>query len=285
MAAPTRPINVRVAMDGIRLHKVKQHIRTKNRMSFELFEKYESAIRGYEGDPQSPSLRMHRNGELVVYYAPFEWVNTAAKVVLVGITPGKVQAHNALVEAQRALAEGLPTAEVLRRAKHVGAFSGNMRPKLIAMMDHIGLHRWLGLSSSAELFGAASDLLQTSSLLQFPVFRAGENYTGTSPQPLRDPVLRMQVRDYFGEVAKAMPDAVFLPLGSAASNGVEWLVQQGYIRKERVLAGLPHPSRANAERVAYFLGEKARSNLSVKTSPSKLDAARDNLVAAVSALS
>ncbi|MFM0329457.1 hypothetical protein [Paraburkholderia strydomiana] len=253
-------------------------------MNFKLFEKYESAIRGYQGDPLTSSLRMLRDGELEVCYAPFEWLNPSAKVVLVGITPGKVQANNALVEAQRALVEGLPTTEVLRRAKHVGAFSGKMRPRLIALMDHIGLHRWLGLHSTEELFGEASDLLQTSSLLQFPVFQAGENYTGASPKPVRNPLLRMQMRDHFGEMAKAMPDAVFLPLGSAASEGVGWLSEQGYLSEDRVLYGLPHPSTANAERVAYFLGEKARANLSIKTSANNLDVARDNLLNAVAAL-
>ncbi|MDN8037040.1 hypothetical protein [Burkholderia vietnamiensis] len=253
-------------------------------MNSKLFEKYESAIRGYLGDPLSPSLRMFRSGELEVYYAPFEWVNPAAKVVFVGITPGKVQANNALVEAQRALVAGLPTPEVLRRAKHAGAFSGRMRPKLIALMDHIGLHRWLGLSSTEELFGDESDLLQTSSLFQYPVFCDGENYSGTTPKPLKDPLLRMQMKEHFGEMAKSMPDAVFLPLGSAASEGVTWLTEQGYMQKERVLHGIPHPSPANAERVAYFLGEKARDKLSVKTSATSLDAAREHLLKMVAAL-
>lgn len=253
-------------------------------MSFDLFKKYESAIRSYQDDPQSPSLRMHRNGELVVYYAPFEWVNPLAKVVLVGITPGKSQAHNALVEARHALVQGVPTYEVLRRAKHAGAFSGKMRPRLISLMDHIDLHKWLGLRSSGELFGEATDLLQSASLLQFPVFRDGENYRGT-PNPLRDPLLRMQMRDHFGAMAKALPDAVFVPLGTVASKGVEWLTEQGCITRERVLLyGLPHPSKENSERVAYFLGEKARSDLSVKTNANKLDAARDSLQRAVASL-
>lgn len=252
-------------------------------MNFELFEKYKSAIRSYQGDPQSQSLLMHRDGELEVYYAPFEWVNPSAKVVFVGMTPGKVQANNALVEAQRALVDGLPASEVLRRAKHFGAFSGTIRPRLIALMDHICINRWLGLHSTEDLFGDASDLLQTTSLLQFPVFCDGENYTST-PRPPKNPLLRMHMRDHFGEMAKAMPDAVFLPLGSAASEGIEWLTGLGYLRKERVLHGLPHASKANAERVAYFLGEKARSDLSIKTSPNKLDAARENLLKAVAAL-
>lgn len=252
-------------------------------MSFELFEKYESAIRSYQGDPQSQSLRMHRDGELEVYYAPFEWVNPLAKVVLVGITPGKSQADIALTEAQRALAEGLPVSEVLRRAKHAGAFAGKARARLISLLDHIGLHQWLGLRSSEGLFGESGDLLQATSLFQFPIFRGGENFRGTR-HPERDPLLRLQMREHFGEMAKAMPDAVFIPLGGPTSKGVEWLTKEGYLKKERVFHGLPHPGKEASEHTAYFLGEKERAELSHATNPDTLDTARDHLRKAVAAL-
>lgn len=61
-------------------------------------------------------------------------------------------------------------------------------------------------------------------------------------------------------------------------------LMRGCLKRERVLYGLPHPSRENSERVAYFLGEKARSDLSVKTNADKLDAARDGLQRAVASL-
>lgn len=52
---------------------------------------------------------MHGNGDLVMYYAPFEWVNPSAKLVLVDATPPKAQADIALTEANRALVEVLPS--------------------------------------------------------------------------------------------------------------------------------------------------------------------------------
>jgi hypothetical protein len=45
-----------------------------------------------------------------------------------------------------------------------------------------------------------------------------------------------------------------------------------------VLNGLPHPSGANAERIAYFLGKKAKESLSVKTNPATLDSAKCKLI-------
>ena len=210
-------------------------------MNLELFEKYESAIRDYrgpQGDPQSASLRMHRNGDLVVYYAPFEWVNPSAKVVLVGITPWKAQADIALTEAQRARAEGLPVLEVLRRAKLAAAFAGRARLRLISLLDHVGLHQSLGLRSSEDLFGEASDLLRATSLFQFPIFNKGENFRGAR-HPESDPMLRLQMRDHFGKMGKAMPDAVFIPVGAATSKGVEWLTTEGLLKKR---TSLPWPS-------------------------------------------
>lgn len=151
-------------------------------LSNSTFKTFSAAIQHYNGDPLSPNLLMAQDGPVSVYYAPFEWVNPNAKVVLVGITPGKVQAANALAEAKRALADCFEQ-EVLRRAKATGAFSGAMRPNLVALLDAIRLHDWLGLNTCSELFGSAGESLQTTSVLQFPVFLDGENYNGT-PDPI-----------------------------------------------------------------------------------------------------
>ncbi|WP_303045736.1 hypothetical protein [Turicimonas muris] len=38
-----------------------------------------------------------------------------------------------------------------------------------------------------------------------------------------------------------------------------------------MLPQIPHPSGANAERIAYFLGKKKKEDLSAKTNPDKID--------------
>ena len=45
------------------------------------------------------------------------------------------------------------------------------------------------------------------------------------------------------------------------------MAEQGVIQRNQILAGMPHPSGANAERIAFFLGEKAEKDLSAKTNP------------------
>ncbi|MFL9981369.1 hypothetical protein [Paraburkholderia graminis] len=89
-------------------------------------------------------------------------------------------------------------------------------------------------------------------------------------------MLRLQMRNYFGNMAKAMPEAVFITVGAAASRGVEWLAKEGFISKERVLHGIAHPRKEEPDRTAYFLAEKDRADLNEKTHPDKIGAARDH---------
>lgn len=245
--------------------------------------KYQSAIKSYSGNPCTEEFLMAREGSVSVYYAPFEWVNPEARVVLVGITPGKTQAANALSEAKRAICEGAALTEALRRAKAIGAFSGAMRPNLVALLDAVGLQKWLGLASCGELFGTAAGMLQTASVLQFPVFVDGENYNGT-PDPTKHSLLGEMIEQHFGKMCAQLPQAVFVPLGPVPSKVLAWLAAQGTVHPSRVLDGLPHPSGANAERIKYFLGQKPRSELSVKTDPVKLDAAKAALIESVAKL-
>lgn len=252
-------------------------------MTSSTFNKYRSAIKSYAGNPCAPELLMAQDGSVSVYYSPFEWVNPQARVVLVGITPGKTQAANALTEAKQAIYAGDSDEGVMRRAKATGAFSGAMRPNLVSMLDAVGLQKWLGLASCGELFGSAARLLQTASVLQFPVFLNSENYNGT-PDPTKHPMLRELVVQHFGTMCAQLPSAVFVPLGPVPSKVLAWLGTQGAMDSGRVLEGLPHPSGANAERIKYFLGQKRRSDLSSKTDPDKLDLARRTLTEAVARL-
>jgi hypothetical protein len=226
---------------------------------------------------------MAEDGALSVYYAPFEWVNLQAKVVLVGITPGKTQAATALQEAQRALRSGAQPAEVLRRARASGAFSGAMRPNLVSLLNEVGLQHWLGLRTCNDLFESQAQLLQTASILQFPVYLNGANYNGT-PDPTKHLLLQAMVLEYFARLCQQLPDAVFIPLGPVPTKALEWLSTLGVVSPTRVLAGLPHPSGANAERIKYFLGQKNRADLSAKTDPDKLDHAKTALRRMVSTL-
>ena len=224
-----------------------------------------------------------REGRYSVHFIPFEHVNTRARLVIVGIAPGFVQWKNAMAEVQRQLAAGASQDALLRAARLAGAFSGAIRPNFVALLDAIGMQRWLGIASCASLFGADADLVHIGAILRHPVFVDDRNYSG-SPGMATVPFLREQVLRYFAREAAQLPDALYIPMGASVAEGLDWLAGVGVIDRERILHGLPHPSGANAERVAYFLRWKSRESLSTRTNADQLDAARDRLLAQMASL-
>lgn len=252
-------------------------------MNTQLFSQYETTIRNLTATGNEEALLLARSGRLSVHYAPFEWVNSNALVVLVGITPGRTQMKNALNEAKRQLAAGGTCEQALKAALQTGAFSGAMRNNLIGLLNRVGLHERLGLTTCRQLFDSSAALLQSCSVLPFPVFVDGSDYNGT-PDPLKEPLLRNQIYEHFVPTARALARAVFVPLGKVPTKVLFALSAEGLIARERILDGLPHPSGANAERISYFLGQKERTRLSSKTDPVRLDAARTALTRQVSAL-
>jgi hypothetical protein len=222
-------------------------------------------------------LRIAVEGDLEVCYAPLEYVNPQARVVLVGITPGMTQMVNSVTELRLQLAAGADRDAALRAAKLTGAFSGVMRPNLVELLDSVGLQRALGIPTCADLFGSSSEMVQTTSVLRNPVFLRGGNYNGT-PNMTAHRLLRTQLIEHFARDLVALPHAMLVPLGDRVAQALHWLASEGVIERDRILDGLPHPSGANSERIAYFVGRKARTTLSAKTNPATLDRARARLV-------
>ncbi len=212
-----------------------------------------------------------------IAYAPFDHMNSTARIVIVGITPGRQQMANALLECHRQLQQSAPPEKALGAAKVHASFSGPMRANLVAMLDDIGVARHLGLASTASLWREASDLAHFTSALRYPVFIDGKNYSG-APSMLRVPLLREQVETWLEDEMRRLPEALFVPLGPKVGEALEHVAPRAGIRKDQILTGLPHPSGASAERIAYFLGRKPRDLLSVKTNAARLDQARASLL-------
>lgn len=220
----------------------------------------------------SPALTIAEEGELQIKYAPFDHVTPNARLVIVGITPGAAQATAALKASRAAIVAGADLRDALARAKSHASFSGPMRTNLVAMLDAIGVAEYFGLSSSAQLFEAGSEQVHFTSALRYPVFRQGKNYNGT-PNMLKTPMLRQMIDTYLAEEARQLPQALWLPLGPKAGEALQHLVRRGLLKEDRVLAGMPHPSGANAERVAVFLGRKSPQAASRQTNGATLRAA------------
>ena len=246
------------------------------------FERFRSALL-FAPDIHDPGLLMAEEGSLAVRYAPFDHVNPAAKVIILGITPGEVQANEALRTARAALQRGVSDAEAMHLAKAAASFAGPMRANLVAMLDHIGVAGTLGIASTASLWTSGLRLVQFASALRHPVFKGGKNYTGSNPGMTSSRLLREQLLQYTGAELASLPNALVVPLGPAVVEACRWLAAEGRVSRDRLIEGMPHPSGANGERIAYFLGRKQRAALSSQTDPAKIDAGRENAVWTVAA--
>ena len=234
---------------------------------------------------QTPAdLTIGDHGALSVTWAPFDFINRSAELVLVGMTPGRTQAANAIEALQQALAAGKTQNEALEIAKSTASFSGAMRGSLVAMLDAVGVPALFGRTTAQEFFAPGGGLVHFTSALRYPVYLAnGDNYSG-APGPLGHPVLRTMIETHLAEEAAALPKAVWVPLGKDAAASLQHLVGRGALDGRRVLSGLPHPSGANSERIAYFLGRKSRDQLSNRTKADRIDDARERLRLQVDAL-
>lgn len=200
-----------------------------------------------------PDFLLAREGRLAIYYAPFDYTNAQARVILVGISPGFRQMEIALRESRALLLAGaLPDAQIVARVKYVASFAGPIRKNLLAMLDGIGLPAALGIASSAALYAERADLLHTSAVVHHPVFLAGDDWTGHTPPVRSSPLLRRYLWEGLLPELRAVPGAVVVPLGRCAEDALAALSAAGALDPARCLAGLPHPSGANGHRVAQF---------------------------------
>ena len=214
-------------------------------------------------------------GALRVERSAFDHVELGAKFVVVGITPGAQQRDLADAALASALAKGMPAAAASRTAKFAASFGGTMRANLVRMLDHVGAASFVGLDSFANAFDPATQgKVHFTSALRYPVFHNGENYNGQVSM-LSSPLLRSMIETLLGEEAKQLASAIWQPLGDKPVAALKHLVSLGILDAKQIAPALPHPSGANAERISFFLGNKAQQDLSPRTNASKANAQRN----------
>jgi hypothetical protein len=227
------------------------------------FARFREFVRSLPGDRALtradlvvPETLLAADGRLEVYYAPLDVLpNAAARVVLVGITPGWSQMCTAYTEARGRALTGETDEELVRAIKGKASFSGKMRAPLVEMLDGIGVGTALGVGSSAALFGDRR--LHTTSAVRFPAFVDGKNYGGSSPKLLKSPLLRAFVEQTLAAELGAAPDALVVPLGRTAEAAVGHLAARGAVEARRCLLGFPHPSPANGHRAPQYAANRA----------------------------
>lgn len=200
-----------------------------------------------------PSFLIEAQGAIEIYYAPHnEYLNPKAKVFIVGITPGFEQMSTAIAEARQCLIEEVPIEEIQYRCKVAGRFSGNLRQNLIKMLEDLNLGHYLNISHVSHLFDDYDELLHTISLIPYPVFVKGKNYTGHSPKLLKSPFLIKYVYENFMDEFHQLQKVLIIPLGKTVEEVLLYLAKQGLLNEDQILKGFPHPSGANAHRFKQF---------------------------------
>ena len=204
----------------------------------------------------TPQFKLAEEGRLTMYYAPFGSMRPAAKLAIIGVTPGWTQMEIAYRIARRALLAGRSLQEACQEAKRQASFGGSMRSILVSMLDDLEVPKLLRLSSSHELFETAGEQLHTTSAIRYPVFVDERNYTGNAPVIMTSPLLMDYARRVLAPELSQLSEAIFVPLGRAVESLLTILESEQRIPSGRILQGFPHPSGANGHRVRQFTANR-----------------------------
>ncbi|GEM_PF-525795 len=200
--------------------------------------------------------------KLECFYAPFDYINYDAKIIIVGLTPGKTQMNRALNAARISILRGDSVSETINMVKRESSFSGKMREKLVKTLNRTGHHKLLGINCSSDLWSTHNHLVQFCSLLKYPVLSNGQNYNGTpklfskNEKELKTLIYEEFVKD----LHSINPRALLVPLGDDVGKAISILAKEGSIpQKFKEINGkvisLPHPSPANNESIDLLLKE------------------------------
>lgn len=199
---------------------------------------------------------IEKAGDIEIYYSAHnEYINSKAKVFIVGITPGFQQMSTAISEARRALENSEDIEEIQYKCKKAARFSGSLRRNLINMLDEIELNKFLNIRSCSQLFEEKDYLLHTVSLIPYPVFVKGQNYSGYSPKLINNEFLMKYIYENFVDELKRLNNSdriLIIPLGRCVEEVLFKLSEYKIITRNQILNGFPHPSGANVNRILQF---------------------------------
>jgi hypothetical protein len=194
---------------------------------------------------------------LSIFYAPFDYINRNAKIIIVGITPGFTQMEIAIRNAKNNLLLGKSFNNITKHIKENAAFAGQMRNNMITMFDGLGLNNFFDLKSCSSLFDKEySELTHMTSIIRYPVFKNGKDYTGHSPEILKSNMLKEYIQNIFLDELNCIKYSIIIPLGSAVSKVLKRISEDQYNLTDKCLFDFPHPSGANGHRIKIFNQKK-----------------------------
>ena len=185
---------------------------------------------------------IEKEGNIEIYYAPFDYINSKAKIAIVGITPGLQQ----MTQSFQAIKDGKSQKEV----KDLSSFKGSMRTTLIKYMDELKVNKILKIKTCESLFNLDSKYLHTTSLVKYPVFDKGKNYSGANI--LKKKILLEFIEENFLKELKILQNSIIIPLGNTVSSTIDYLNTKHQLNLKCFLKGFPHPSGLNVRKNIQF---------------------------------
>ena len=189
-----------------------------------------------------------REDNIEIYYAPFDYINSKAKIMIVGITPGLQQ----MLQSFEAVNEG----RSLKEVKDLSSFKGGMRTTLIKYLDALNINKKLKIKSCESLFNINSKYLHSTSLIKYPVFDKGRNYSGSGL--LKKKILLDFLEEHFVKELKKLDKTIIVPLGNTVSSTIDYLNNEFKLNLKCFLKGFPHPSGLNVRKDIQFKENKVR---------------------------
>ena len=189
-----------------------------------------------------------REDNIEIYYAPFDYINSKAKIMIVGITPGLQQ----MLQSFEAVNEG----KSLKEVKDLSSFKGSMRTTLIKYLDELNINKKLRIKSCESLFNINSKYLHSTSLIKYPVFDKGKNYSGSGL--FKKKILLDFLEAHFVKELKKLDKTIIVPLGNTVSSTIEYLNNEFKLNLKCFLKGFPHPSGLNVKKDIQFKENKTR---------------------------
>ena len=189
-----------------------------------------------------------REDNIEIYYAPFDYINLKAKIMIVGITPGLQQ----MLQSFEAVNEG----RSLKEVKDLSSFKGSMRTTLIKYLDALNINKKLKIKSCESLFNINSKYLHSTSLIKYPVFDKGRNYSGSGL--LKKKILLDFLEVHFVKELKKLDKTIIVPLGNTVSSTIDYLNNEFKLNLKCFLKGFPHPSGLNVRKDIQFKENKVR---------------------------
>lgn len=176
----------------------------------------------------------------------FDYVNSKAEVVIVGITPGNSQL------------DGSREDKTPREVKREFAFAGKMRPNLVNMLDYIGVNKLLSIETCKSLWEEDFDRVEMTSLLKEATYELKKDGTKEMFKHAKriaksEKLTRMLEYGFLKDCNSYNNAVLFIACGPGVYDVLKRLQEENKIKGHVV--GIAHPSGANTGRIKCYLGK------------------------------